>query len=234
MSYCVNCGVELDRALRACPLCRCPVVNPLAGEAEEADAPHKVDPVDNLAERRFVALVMTVILVFAALICLLIDAVYNGGLTWSAVVLGSFGLAWVFLPLALWPRRMGLRRAVTCDVGALLLFLWLLDSRLEGAAPWFLTLALPVVTSVTAAFLLVSTLVKNRALLGWRLAAAIVTCCGLITMSVEGAVGWYGEGRIFFRWSWMVMIPCAAAAAVMLFIDRKKPLQAALARRFHI
>lgn len=28
MSYCVNCGVELDRSLRACPLCNTPVINP--------------------------------------------------------------------------------------------------------------------------------------------------------------------------------------------------------------
>ena len=28
MSYCVNCGVELDVSAHACPLCGTPVVNP--------------------------------------------------------------------------------------------------------------------------------------------------------------------------------------------------------------
>lgn len=28
MSYCVNCGVELDSTASFCPLCRTPVVNP--------------------------------------------------------------------------------------------------------------------------------------------------------------------------------------------------------------
>ena len=28
MSYCVNCGVELDATARACPLCHTPVQNP--------------------------------------------------------------------------------------------------------------------------------------------------------------------------------------------------------------
>ena len=28
MSYCVNCGVELNPGARECPLCRTPVVNP--------------------------------------------------------------------------------------------------------------------------------------------------------------------------------------------------------------
>ena len=27
MSYCVNCGVELDASLESCPLCHTPVIN---------------------------------------------------------------------------------------------------------------------------------------------------------------------------------------------------------------
>lgn len=28
MSYCVNCGVELDASAKICPLCNTPVINP--------------------------------------------------------------------------------------------------------------------------------------------------------------------------------------------------------------
>ena len=28
MSYCVNCGVELESSLTECPLCNTPVINP--------------------------------------------------------------------------------------------------------------------------------------------------------------------------------------------------------------
>lgn len=28
MSYCVNCGVELDASASECPLCNTPVINP--------------------------------------------------------------------------------------------------------------------------------------------------------------------------------------------------------------
>ena len=28
MSYCVNCGVELDASAKECPLCNTPVLNP--------------------------------------------------------------------------------------------------------------------------------------------------------------------------------------------------------------
>ena len=36
MSYCVNCGVELDPSAGICPLCHTPVVNPGRPVDEEA------------------------------------------------------------------------------------------------------------------------------------------------------------------------------------------------------
>ena len=35
MSYCVNCGVELDHTLKSCPLCETPVINPRDIERKE-------------------------------------------------------------------------------------------------------------------------------------------------------------------------------------------------------
>ena len=39
MSYCVNCGVELDVSAHACPLCGTPVVNPRCPVDETAQPP---------------------------------------------------------------------------------------------------------------------------------------------------------------------------------------------------
>lgn len=38
MSYCVNCGVELDATASFCPLCHTPVLNPPAGGRARAQA----------------------------------------------------------------------------------------------------------------------------------------------------------------------------------------------------
>lgn len=233
MSYCVNCGVELERGLAACPLCRCPVVNPMDGAPSDSPLPQRVDKLDNLVERRFFSVVITVILLFAGLICLLIDLVYNGAVTWSAISLAGLGLAWVTAPLPLWPRRMGLRRALGLDAAVLLLFLWLLDARLDGST-WFATLALPIVVSVTLLFIGVATLAKNGRVRGWRLAAVIVVACGLAVMAVDCSVNWHAQGHIFVQWSWLAMAPCAAVAAILLVIDRKTAVQESLGRWFHI
>ena len=39
MSYCVNCGVELDDSAKKCALCGAPVLNPYLDEPEEALPP---------------------------------------------------------------------------------------------------------------------------------------------------------------------------------------------------
>ena len=39
MSYCVNCGVELDASLEVCPLCNTPVLNPNEIERPQLKTP---------------------------------------------------------------------------------------------------------------------------------------------------------------------------------------------------
>ena len=60
MSYCVNCGVELDSSLDHCPLCNTPVINP--NELKRiADAvppfPEQRGEVDTVKRRDFTLLI---------------------------------------------------------------------------------------------------------------------------------------------------------------------------------
>ena len=43
MSYCVNCGVELDASAKKCPLCDTPVYNPKAPEPEKQPSPFPLE-----------------------------------------------------------------------------------------------------------------------------------------------------------------------------------------------
>lgn len=223
----------MEKSLDACPLCQCPVINPLDPKNYERLGPVGVDRFDRITERRFISAVMTVILIFAALICLTIDLVYFQKMTWSTVALGSMGVAWVCVALPLWPKRIGLRRAFAIDAVALLLFLWLVEKQISQS-DWLYTLALPIVVTITLVVVGVATLGKNGRVQGWRLAGVILFGCGLIAMGVDAAVHWHTAGHMYVTWSWLVIIPCAAAAAVTFIIARKHRFQAALARRFHI
>ena len=42
MSYCVNCGVELEKDAKRCPLCTAPVINPFEDGNISRAYPEKV------------------------------------------------------------------------------------------------------------------------------------------------------------------------------------------------
>ena len=54
MSYCVNCGVELEKSIRKCPLCNTPVINPndLAKLKEINLSNFNTEKVNNMKNRK--------------------------------------------------------------------------------------------------------------------------------------------------------------------------------------
>ena len=101
MSYCVNCGVELDKTCEVCPLCHTKVVNPKEPVDHDAPTPFPsakgtIEPVQN----NDVAILMTVILASTAVVCGLLNLFFFPSGKWSLYVIGACILIWIFcLPL---------------------------------------------------------------------------------------------------------------------------------------
>ena len=71
MSYCVNCGVELDDSAKKCALCGAPVLNPYLDEPEEALPPPYPDrlALPEGTNRRYIAFLVSMVLLIPNLIC---------------------------------------------------------------------------------------------------------------------------------------------------------------------
>ena len=73
MSYCVNCGVELDASAKICPLCNTPVINPKVLEQAakenyrepETPFPQEKGQVEAVKRKELGVLVSTVVLATA-------------------------------------------------------------------------------------------------------------------------------------------------------------------------
>lgn len=106
MSYCVNCGVELDVSAHACPLCGTPVVNPRCPVDETAQPPfplarREVEPVD----RRSLGLLLTGMLASVAVCCCAINwLAFFPAVPWSLYVAGAAAVLWVWAALPLLAR----------------------------------------------------------------------------------------------------------------------------------
>jgi len=71
MSYCVNCGVELEAAQKKCPLCDVPVVNPLVPQQEEKTTFPAQTDVLKKTDRIFWIKFITILLAVPIITCII-------------------------------------------------------------------------------------------------------------------------------------------------------------------
>ena len=116
MSYCVNCGVELDATASFCPLCHTPVLNPGQPVDEHAPKPFptqrgEVAP----ASKRELALLITAMLASVAVCCGVLNLFLNQQRPWSLYVIGAAVMLWIWFVPPLLARGMHLLLRLLLD-----------------------------------------------------------------------------------------------------------------------
>ena len=106
MSYCVHCGVELGQSERRCPLCGTPVADPGCPVPEEGEPffstrPPEIPPVSKTA----MAVLLSSMLLSAALCCVLLNLLLNPEFRWSLFVAGAAAMLWVWTVFPLLARK---------------------------------------------------------------------------------------------------------------------------------
>ncbi|MCR5122082.1 MAG: hypothetical protein K6B74_06645 [Ruminococcus sp.] len=145
--YCIKCGVELADSEDRCPLCGTTVYHP---DIEKPNA----EPLfpDNPPEPHYTVtrwgglFILTSLFLLGLTMPLICDLSMNGGVTWSGVVMGAIGLAYVITVLPFWFKSPNPVVFVPIDFAACGLFLFYLNLCTGGN--WFLKFALPTVGMV--------------------------------------------------------------------------------------
>ena len=110
MSYCVNCGVELDKTCSVCPLCNTKVINPNQPVDTVSPKPYPVDKgyVDS-GIRKETAILMAVCLATTAVVCGLLNLLFITFSHWSFYVIGTCIVLWIFCLPIFFPTKAVLR-----------------------------------------------------------------------------------------------------------------------------
>lgn len=235
MSYCVNCGVELDRSEKACPLCGVEVLNPRQPYDDQTPRPYpkRLDPIYARINRRFTAAILSIAAAFPAVLCLAINFILDGGLTWSFYVAGALAVVWVFVvPYFLYAKPTILKIFLP-DVLAVSLYL-LLISKLQADGSWFLTLAMPMVILTCGLILLNIVLIDAGTIYGFAIPASILISAGILTVGVELIINLELIGRLQLGWSLYVLIPTLAVAAFFLTVARRQSIREEIRKRLHL
>lgn len=213
MSYCVNCGVELDGSLKECPLCNTAVINP----KEIATYKKKTSPFPRDKEkveavrRKDVGVLVSIILFSTAVTCGALNSFVFMGNYWSVTIIGACILLWVMMfPVIIW-QKLNVYFALLFDGIALILYLYLI-TLLTDSNKWFWGLGIPIVVFVTLLLEGFALCTKNLPKSILTTALYSITTVGVLCVGLELLIDWYLYEKIIFKWS-------AIAATVCVIID---------------
>ena len=230
MSYCVNCGVELDPGAERCPLCGTSAWKP------DPDAPSyfptkpaEVPP----ASRRAAAALFTAMLASVSLCCGGLNLFMETTRPWSLYVIGAAVMLWIWFVLPMLLRGIPIFFRLTADVAAVGVYVFLISIDLNDGA-WFRGLALPILGWACVVVFLLSFLLREgrRSLL-----SAIAMCigaAGLLAMGVEFCMDRYFRGVWKPGWSIVVLAICAGLIIPLRIVRRVPSLREEARRRFNL
>lgn len=232
MSYCVNCGVELEDSASFCPLCHTPVYHPgrQAPQEKPATFPQERQEVEDI-NRRELAVLLSVTLLCTAGCCILLNRfLLSPHLPWSAFVAGACGLLWVWIVPPLLKRSLPALAFLLLDIAAIGAYLGLIAFLLHGTS-WLYDLALPIWGGASVLFLLAFLLARKRSVISRTM--LVIAGVGLFLLWLELLIDrWMG---ISYRpqWSLIVAIACVALLIPLAIIRMRPNLRRQVRRRFH-
>lgn len=235
MSYCVNCGVELDKSAKKCALCDTPVYNPNEQTEQDAAAsPFSDIPViPSGVKKRFVALIVTFILLIPNIVCFFVNLFFSPDTLWFVYVLSSCLLAWVmfvfpFLTKKLYPYLMW---AFDSASVALYIFVFYTKTPLDGR--WYVGIALPVVAAVSLCVLYYIHWLKKRKR-HWTSKMLHIFIDSVIVFTVFSACFFFFDSLILCEIFLIIDLCCFTLTFFFLYANKSKKVRAWLAKKLFV
>lgn len=233
MSYCVNCGVELDDSAKKCVLCNTPVVHP--GRDMQAvyatPFPQEKGTVEAVNRNDFAILLSTFVLA-TAVTCGLLNALVFTVSRWSLAVIGVCVILWVsIVPLIVW-RKLSVYASLFLDGLAITLYLYMLAHMVDSFG-WCYGLGLPIVMLVVAVAELLALSVNKLPRSFLTVSLYINMAIGVACTGIECLIDRYIDGRIVLSWSAVVMTICIILAIAIITMLSRRRLRSAVRRRLH-
>ena len=232
MSYCVNCGVELEKACKACPLCDTPVINP----REKTEPSAKLAYPDALSipkstNNLYLAFVFSLILLIPILVSTIINAVFFNNPVIKYVV-GAAALAWVWFLLPLMWKKPIPAALVTIDSVAVLLYFQLFKIGGHDTG-WVDSFVVPVVIAlwiIINAFLLWLKKKRSKS----AIAVGVLAAINILTFICEIRASAFFLGKLEFVVTLVMTACCISLMIFFLVLDKSKKMKMWLHKKFFI
>lgn len=233
MSYCVNCGVELDSSLKECPLCNTPVINPnktdnMASAASYPDSKGEVEVV----KRKDLGILLTIVLSATAITCLSLNMLVFTGSLWSFMVIGVCICLFFFAFPAVIYTKSPIYLSFLVDGIAVGIYLYLI-TFLTYDSDWFWQLGLPIVVMITALIELFTLLARKFPFNILSGSLYLFTEVAILCVFLELMIKHFYNDPYRISWSAVVLTVCVIIDITLITILAKKRLRNEVNRRLH-
>ncbi len=233
MSYCVNCGVELDKSAVACPLCNTKIYHPGQPVSKDAVPPYAtVKGYTEPVKAKEFTILMTIILITTSLVCVFLNLFTIQIGRWSAYVVGICTAFWVFFLPLFFPQKTNIYVNVGLDGVMVALFLAIV-SWLHPGNRWYFDIALPIIGMATVLLEVIfffAIHLKSSMLIKTVIFVASIAAFCMVT---EMVIDLHYNNYFYLRWSAVVAICALVIDIILMTIYLRSGLRAEIRRRMH-
>jgi hypothetical protein len=234
MSYCTNCGVELDESLSSCPLCGFTVGKATITETRDQSEHYPSDIIllHKRETRKNIWELSGIISFSGIVVCTIVDLVIHKTLSWSLYADTSILASWICLTLIL----LAFRKYFIIIPGLLITVLTMLFlfNIFSPPVKWFFGIGLPVTIALFVAVSIIAILWKVANFRGFNiLAIAFIVLSGFCIVA-EVFIDKYLFKVVDIRWSAIVAVSVLPIALVLLFVHYRMKKGKRLDSYFHV
>lgn len=233
MSYCVNCGVELDKTATECALCNTPVINPKEVVRKDVKPPFPREKGQvEVAKRKDIGILISTVVLATAVTCGFLNALVFTGTLWSLAVIGACIILWVILIPVVIYRKQTIYASILFDGAAVGVYLHML-TIMTHRDDWFWELGLPIVVFVTLVMEAVTLCVRKLPRSFLTNSLYFITAIGVLSTGLEILIDRYSADTVALRWSAVVVTICIIVDIAIITMLSLRRLRNAVRRRLH-
>lgn len=233
MSYCVNCGVELDKTCAVCPLCNTIVYNPNQPVDTESPKPYaeQKENIEISSPREFTILI-SIILGTISIVCGLLNLEFFDRTRWSFYVIGICAVVWTFLLPTFFPQKISKLTGLSLKGISILGYLFMIHILHPGNG-WFIDIALPVTIIATILVLNYYFFTLHRKSSFITKLTLLFASIGVLCVTIELLADLHFHGVITLTWALIVFACCASLDVVLITISYLSGVRGELRKRLH-
>ncbi len=234
MSYCVNCGVELDSSAKKCVLCSTPVINPglVQQEAEEKPFADELQ-IPKGIKKRFIAFFITMTMLVPNIVMFFLNVFFIRNGFWSLYVLSACSMVWVIFVLPFFMKKKHPLVLWGFDTATVTVFTFVLLGLLE--CPVQTAKSIICVWLFTALAILFIVLWLGRKKRHWTSIFAFFLAETFVVSLLSGIAVTYFTGIYNFFVVGVVIAVCATVMMVFFaYCSRSKYIRAWLNKVFYL